>query len=73
MRVRVEVTPGGKTMEVEIEGGKTTVRKLLNVVAPSLGVPAAGLVATRDGEVLLEDDVVRDGDLIKLYRVVSGG
>jgi sulfur carrier protein ThiS len=31
------------------------------------------VIATRDGEMILEDEILRDGDLIKLIAVISGG
>lgn len=31
------------------------------------------VLATRDGELILEDEILRDGELIKLVAVISGG
>jgi sulfur carrier protein ThiS len=31
------------------------------------------IIATRDGEMILEDEILRDGDVIKLVAVISGG
>lgn len=31
------------------------------------------VIATRDGELILEDEILKDGDVIKLVKVISGG
>ncbi len=31
------------------------------------------VIATRDGEMILEDEILRDGDVVKLVAVISGG
>ena len=31
------------------------------------------VIATRDGEMIVEDEILRDGDEIKLIAVISGG
>jgi len=31
------------------------------------------VIATRDGEMILEDEILRDGDEVKLVAVISGG
>lgn len=31
------------------------------------------IIATRKGEMILEDEILRDGDVIKLIAVISGG
>jgi sulfur carrier protein ThiS len=31
------------------------------------------VIATRDGEMILEDEILKDGDVIKLIAVISGG
>ncbi len=31
------------------------------------------VIATRDGEMLTEDEILRDGDIVKLITVISGG
>jgi sulfur carrier protein len=35
-------------------------------------VPEA-VVATRDGEMITDDEILRDGDVVKLIAVISGG
>ena len=31
------------------------------------------VIATRNGEMILEDEILKDGDVIKLIAVISGG
>ena len=31
------------------------------------------VIATRDGEMILEDEILKDGEVIKLIAVISGG
>lgn len=31
------------------------------------------VIATRDGEMILDDEILKDGDVIKLVAVISGG
>ncbi len=32
-----------------------------------------GILCTRDGELITEDEILRDGDVIKLIAAISGG
>jgi sulfur carrier protein ThiS len=54
--------------EYEVKAGMTLLSALqkINVLAESV-------IATRDGEMILEDEILRDGDVIKLIAVISGG
>ncbi len=31
------------------------------------------VIASREGELILEDEILRDGDVVKLVAVISGG
>lgn len=31
------------------------------------------VIATRDGEMILDDEILKDGDIVKLVAVLSGG
>ncbi len=31
------------------------------------------VIATRDGEMILDDEILKDGDIVKLIAVISGG
>ncbi len=37
------------------------------------GIPLETVLATREGELLTEDEILRDGEVIKLVAVISGG
>ena len=54
--------------EYEVKPGMTLLSALhkINVVPESV-------IATREGEMILEDEILRDGDEVKLIAVISGG
>jgi sulfur carrier protein len=47
----------------------TTIRHALE----KIGVNPDAVLPTRDGELLTDDELVRDGDRIRLIAVISGG
>ena len=47
----------------------TTIRHALE----KIGVNPDTVLPTRDGELLTDDELVRDGDYIRLIAVISGG
>jgi sulfur carrier protein ThiS len=38
-----------------------------------LGIPGESVLATRDGEMITDDEILQDGEVIKLIAVISGG
>ena len=54
--------------EYEVKPGMTLLSALqkINVVPESV-------IATREGEMILEDEILKDGDEVKLIAVISGG
>ena len=38
-----------------------------------LGIPGESVLATRDGEMITDDEILQDGEMIKLIAVISGG
>ncbi len=54
--------------EYEVKPGMTLLSALqkINVVPESV-------IATRNGEMILEDEILKPGDVIKLVAVISGG
>jgi sulfur carrier protein len=54
--------------EYEVKPGMTLLSALekINVLPESV-------IATRQGEMILEDEILKDGDVIKLVAVISGG
>jgi sulfur carrier protein ThiS len=57
-----------RNKEYEVRAGMTLLSALqkINVLPESV-------IATRDGEMILDDEILRDGDVIKLIAVISGG
>jgi sulfur carrier protein len=54
--------------EVHAKAGMT----LLSTLEKAEILPET-VLATRDGELILEDEILRDGDVIRLVAVISGG
>ena len=54
--------------EYEVKPGMTLLSALqkINVVPESV-------IATREGEMILEDEILKAGDVVKLIAVISGG
>lgn len=54
--------------EYEVKAGMTllSVLKKCNIVPESV-------IATRDGEMILDDEILKDGDVVRLVAVISGG
>jgi sulfur carrier protein ThiS len=54
--------------EYEVKPGMTLLAALQkNNIGPE------SVIATRAGEMILEDEILKDGDVIKLIAVISGG
>ncbi len=54
--------------EFEVRPGMS----LLDALKKNNIVPES-VIATRDGEMITEDEILKDGDNIKLIAVISGG
>lgn len=52
----------------EVRAGMTLLAALkkINIVPESV-------IATKNGEMILEDEILKEGDVIKLIAVISGG
>ncbi len=57
-----------RNKEYEVKPGMTLLSALqkINVIPESV-------IATRAGEMILDDEILKDGDVIKLVAVISGG
>ena len=57
-----------RNKEYEVKPGMTLLSALekINVIPESV-------IATRNGEMILDDEILKDGDEIKLIAVISGG
>jgi sulfur carrier protein len=54
--------------EYEVKPGMT----LLSALQKNNILPES-VIATRENEMILEDEILKDGDVIKLIAVISGG
>jgi sulfur carrier protein ThiS len=54
--------------EYEVRPGMTLLGAL-----DKLGILPEAVIATRDGELIVEDEILQDGQVIKLVAVISGG
>ena len=57
-----------RNKEYEVKPGMTLLSALQKI-----DVVPESVIATREGEMILEDEILRDGDVIKLIAVISGG
>ena len=57
-----------RKQEYEVRAGMT----LLDALKKNNLLPGA-VIATREGELMVEDEILKEGDVIKLVAVISGG
>lgn len=57
-----------RNQEYEVKHGMT-IRKALQ----KLNIEPDSVLATRDGEMLTDDEIIRANDVIRLIPVISGG
>ena len=57
-----------RNKEYEVKPGMTLLSALqkVNIIPESV-------IATREGEMILDDEILKDGDVVKLVAVISGG
>lgn len=54
--------------EFEVREGMT-----VSAALEKINVLPESVIATRSGEVITEDEILKDGDVVKLVMVISGG
>jgi len=54
--------------EYDVKPGMTLLDSLKKV-----NMLSESVIATREGEMILDDEILRDGDVVKLIAVISGG
>jgi sulfur carrier protein ThiS len=54
--------------EYEVRPGMTLLASLQKI-----SVLPEAVIATREGEMILEDEILKDGQVVKLISVISGG
>jgi sulfur carrier protein ThiS len=57
-----------RDQEYEVKPGMTLLSSLKKA-----GILPESIIATRDGELILEDEILKDGEVIMLISVISGG
>ena len=57
-----------RNKEYEVKPGMTLLSALQKI-----SIVPESVIATREGEMILEDEILKDGDEIKLIAVISGG
>ncbi len=57
-----------RKQEYEVHPGMTLLSAL-----EKIHILPEGIVATREGEMIEEDEILQDGDVIKLITAISGG
>jgi sulfur carrier protein ThiS len=57
-----------RNKEFEVKPGMTLLSALQKI-----NVMPESVIATREGEMILEDEILREGDVVKLIAVISGG
>ena len=57
-----------RDQEFEIRHGMTVYSAL-----KKLGILPESVIPTKNGELILEDEIIQENDVIKLVRVISGG
>lgn len=57
-----------RDQEFEVKAGMT-----LHSALKKLAILPETVLATRNGEMITEDEILQDGDVIKLVSVISGG
>lgn len=57
-----------RNKEYEVKPGMTLLSALQKI-----DVIPESVIATRDGEMILDDEILKDGDVVKLVAVISGG
>ncbi|MBK9927347.1 MAG: MoaD/ThiS family protein [Anaerolineales bacterium] len=62
----VKLTLRDKEYEVKPGMNLLAALKKCNIVPESV-------IATREGEMILDDEILKDGDVVKLVSVISGG
>jgi len=63
------------TVKLILRGQEYEVRPGMTLLASlgKIGILPESVIATREGEMILEDEILKDGQTVKLISVISGG
>ncbi len=58
-----------------LRGKEYEVKPGMNLLAAlqKCNIIPESVIATRDGDMILDDEILKDGDVVKLVTVISGG
>jgi sulfur carrier protein ThiS len=57
-----------RDQEFEVKPGMTLLSSL-----EKCGILSESVIASREGELILDDEILKNGDVVKLISVISGG
>lgn len=63
-----KVKIGNEVKDMELDDN-TTIKNLLN----ELNISSESVVTKKNGEIVVEDELIDDGDEIQLIRIIYGG
>jgi len=70
MKVKVIMYPDERVREITIEGKENIkVREILR----RIGLDEFGVIVKLRNRIVMEDETIRDGDVLEVYEVMSGG
>ena len=63
------------TVKLVLRGKEFEVKPGMNLLdsLKKAAILPEGVIAIRNGEMILEDEILSDGDVVKLVAVISGG
>ena len=63
------------TVKLIMRGKEYEVRSGMNLLDAlrKIAILPESVIATRNGEMILEDEILKEGDIVKLIAVISGG
>ncbi|MEI6290042.1 MAG: MoaD/ThiS family protein [Chloroflexota bacterium] len=63
------------TVKLVLRGKEYEVKAGMNLLDSlrKAAILPEGVIASRNGEMILEDEILKDGEVIKLIAVISGG
>jgi sulfur carrier protein ThiS len=63
------------SVKIIMRGKEYEVKPGMNLLSAlgKIGILPEAVIATCNGEMILEDEILKDGDVVKLVSVISGG
>lgn len=69
------IRTGDNLVKLILRGKEYEVKPGMNLLAAlqKCNIVPESVIATRDGDMILDDEILKDGDVVKLVAVISGG